>query len=129
MSDLFPKPPVAPGGDPESTEYLDPSLAVREERHRWTLQTARWRARELAEAIFGDDVPVSLEPGPPGSAAPLVFRGSLRLSVPFDGLARHRIKERLFTSFAAEDPVLSRVPLLYMFDVDPCRIGAGEGGL
>jgi len=125
MSDLFPQPPIPPGGDPETTEYLHPSLDVREEQHWWTLQTARWRARELAEAIFGDDVPVSLDPWPRGSAVPLVFRGSLRLSVPFDGLARHRKRERLFTSCAADDPVLSKVPLLYMFDPDPCRITVG----
>jgi hypothetical protein len=128
MNDLFPKPPVLPGGDPEVTEFLDPFLDVQEERHRWTLQAVRWRAQELAEAIFGDDVPVSLEPGPAGSAAPLVFHGFLRLSVPFEGLAHHRTRERLFTSCAADDPVLSSIPMLYVFDPDPLRVRSGVTG-
>jgi hypothetical protein len=128
MNELFPKPAVSPGADPEDTEFLDPFLEVREERQRWTLQAVRWRSRELAEAIFGEDVPVSVEPGPVGSAVPLVFRGLLRLSVPFEGLAHHRARERLFIACAADDPVLSTIPMLYVFDPDPLRVGSGVSG-
>jgi hypothetical protein len=128
MSGLFPRLAVPPGGDRESTEFLDPFLEVREERQGWTLQAVRWRARELAEAIFGDDVPVSVEPGPAGSSARLVFQGLLRLSVPFEGLAHHRARECLFTACAADDPVLSAVPVIYVFDPDPLRVGSGVSG-
>jgi hypothetical protein len=120
MSELFPGPPVPPGGDPESTESIDHSVAEREVRSRWTLQTARWRARELAEAVFGEDVPVRVEQRVPGASGH-AFRALLRLSVPFRSLEQHRSMERVFTACAADDPVLSRVPLIYVFDPDPDR--------
>lgn len=121
MSELFPGPPVPPGGDPEGTEHVDHSVAEREARFRWTLQTARWRTRELAEAVFGEDVPVRVEQRVVGASGPHAFRALLRLTVPFRGLENHRSMERVFTACAAHDPVLSRVPLIYVFDPDPDR--------
>jgi len=121
MSALFPQAPVPPGGDPETTEYIDHSVSEREARSRWTLQTARWRARDLAEAVFGEDVPVRVEQRAPGAAGPYAFRALLRLAVPFRSLEHHRSMERVFTACAADDPVLSLVPLIYVFDPDPDR--------
>jgi hypothetical protein len=42
-------------------------------------------------------------------------RGVLVLSVPFSDLERHRVREGRFMAAAAADPVLGRVPLLYVF--------------
>lgn len=119
MSELFPHPPTPSWGDSERTEHVDLTRDVRESRYRWMLQSARWRARELAETIFGRAVPSRLEGVRGSGARALAFHGLLRLRVPFGGLEQHRRRERLFTASAAEDPVLSRVPLVYLFDPVP----------
>lgn len=124
MNELVPRPPLLPGGDPERTEHLDPNREIRESRYRWTLQSARWRARELAETIFDGEVAVRLQSESlgAGAAGGFPFRGLLHLDVPFHDLELHRVRERIFTACAGDDPVLSRVPFLFVFNPDPDRV-------
>lgn len=130
MNEFVPRPPLLPGGEPERTEHLDPNREVRESRYRWSLQSARWRARELAESIFDGNVAVRVQSGSVGAGASgaFPFRGLLHLDVPFRGLELHRVRERVFTACAAHDPVLSRVPFLFVFNPDPHRVGDGDRG-
>lgn len=126
MSELFPRRPTGPEGDPERTEHLDRSRELQEARARWTLGTARWRARELAETIFGGEVSVRLPAASAdaGAGGSFPFRGLLHLDVPFRDLEAHRSRERVFLACAGADPVLSRVPFLYVFRPDPQREGS-----
>lgn len=121
MSELFPGPHLPSGDDFENMELVDRSLAEREARSHWMLQTARWRARELAEAIFGEEVPVRVAQTAPSATGPYAYRALVKLAVPFRDLEHHRSLERIFTACAAADPVLSGVPLIYVFDPDPDR--------
>lgn len=125
MSELFPRPPAGPGVDPEPTEHLDRSREVRESRYRWILGAARWRAHALAEIVFGGEVSVRLPAGSAEAAASghYPFRGLLHMDVPFLDLEVHRSRERIFLACAGADPVLSRVPFLYVFRPDPAREG------
>jgi len=109
------------GGDdptPESTEHLDPFLARRIEARPWELRSAQWTAWVLAEIAFGEGIKVSLvgRPGYPD------FRGLLYLSVPFRDLADHNTRQSLFLNWAGRDPVLSRVPLVYVFEPNPVPV-------
>ena len=123
MSELFPRPLQGPEGGPEPTEHLDRSREVRESRVRWTLGAARWRARELAETVFGGEVSVQLPDASTavGGGGRFPFRGLLHLEVPFEDLEAHRFREQVFLACAGADPVLSRVPFLYVFRPDPRR--------
>jgi hypothetical protein len=47
------------------------------------------------------------------------FRGLLSVTVPFRSLADHRAREHLFLSWASRDPILARVPLIFVFDPAP----------
>ena len=109
--------PLEEDGEPWSS-LVDPTLAREEERGRWEARAAQWRARALAEAIFGGEVEASLA----GHTTRGPFRGLLHLRVPFPrvegpdaGLAEHRAREAAFLSAAARDPVLVQVPFLYVF--------------
>jgi hypothetical protein len=42
------------------------------------------------------------------------IRGLLCLDVPFDDLEAHRTRESAFLASAAADPLLSRIPLVYV---------------
>jgi hypothetical protein len=115
MDEIFNPPDVGFGPGSETTEHVDPFLARRVERHPWELRTAEYRAWGLAQLAFGRDVRVSLagRPGYPN------FRGLLYLSVPFRDLPDHNARQSLFLSWAGADPVLSRVPLVFVFEPDP----------
>ena len=77
----------------------------------WSVRTAQWRARELAEAIFGDAVAAQLM----GASQRGAFRGMLHLHVPFFDLDVHRARESRFAACAAADPVLSQVSFVFVF--------------
>lgn len=135
MSEWFPFADAGRTGhdEPEHTEYVDPTRALEETRRRWEVRSAQWRARALAEAIFGGDVRVRLQGA---GAARGLLRGMLHMDVPFDDLDVHRWRERVFRACAADDPLLARVPLVYVFRprmagtphrADPSR-AAGSGG-
>jgi hypothetical protein len=104
--------------DPETSESVDPFLARQVERKPWELRAAQWRARLLAEMAFGGEVEVSLV-GRPGFPT---FRGLLYVSVPFLDLLDHNQRQSLFLGWAGEDPVLRRVPLVFVFEPKPLMV-------
>ncbi len=118
MDEVFQPPRGGPFPDPESTEYVDPFLARRVEARPWELRSAQWRAWALAEVAFGRNVEVSLV-GRPGHSS---FRGLLYLTVPFRDLVDHKRRESLFLSWAGQDLILSRVPLVFVFEPNPALV-------
>lgn len=116
MDELVPRTPWTGEGEKETTVHLDPLLERRVETRPWELRAAQWRAWALAEAAFGVGVRLSLSRagGPPDT-----FRGLLNLAVPFRDLRDHRERERLFLAWAHRDPVLERVPFVFVFEPVP----------
>lgn len=110
--------PRRPWGGDERGDRPDTTLQVRptaEERQlRLEVQAARWRAIELARDNFGEAARGTVI----GIRGDGPWRGLLRLSVPFDALGPHRSREARFLALAAADPVLTRVPLLFVFTPD-----------
>lgn len=115
MDELFFPGKKPPPGEPQGTVHLDPLLERRLEQNPWEVRSARWRAWSLAEMVFGKEVRVSLA----GHGGHDVFRGILNLSVPFRSIEDHRFREQVFLSWAGQDPILSRVPLVFIFHPDP----------
>jgi hypothetical protein len=110
--------PLRPEGGGERSDRPDAPLQERlseEERlGRIEVRAAQWKALELARAVFGKEVGVAmigLRPRGP-------LRGLLRLDVPFDSLERHREREGVFLSLVGQDPLLARVPLVYVVGPD-----------
>ena len=103
--------------DPEHTTFVDPTRELEVVRRRWEVRSAEWRAVALAEAVFGRPVRASVRGGDPAGRG--FFRGLLRLEVPFRELELHRWREEVFRACAARDPVLTRVPLVYVFVPEP----------
>ncbi len=116
MSDdfFFPRPPTFPG-DEEEIVTLDPLLERRLERNPWQVRAAQWRAWALAEAAFGEGVRTSLS----GRGGYNAFRGLLTVTVPFRGMDDHRNRESLFMAWVSRDPVLTRVPFVFLFEPVP----------
>lgn len=105
--------PVGPGAflEPEHPQLLQRPLSPAEMRARWEVRAAQWRAREIAELVFGGvsaSSLIGLRPHGP-------LRGLLELEIPFGGLESHREREARFMAAVAADPVLERVPLVYVF--------------
>jgi hypothetical protein len=115
MDEIFNNSPGGQTPEPEATQHIDPFLARRVETRPWELRSAQWRAWVLAEMTFGEKVAVSLV-GRPGYKN---FRGLLYLRVPFRDLDDHTARQSLFLSWAGIDPVLSRVPLVFVFEPNP----------
>ncbi|MEJ2203608.1 MAG: hypothetical protein P8170_05825 [Gemmatimonadota bacterium] len=115
MSSLI---PLRPDGGDERSDRPDAPLQERlteEERlGRIEVRAAQWKAVELARMVFGQEVGVAMvglrHRGP--------LRGLLRLDVPFDSLERHREREGMFLSLVGRDPLLTRVPLVYILGPD-----------
>ena len=119
MDELFPSRARDIPAEPQGTAHLDPLLERRLERRPWELRSAQWRAWELAEMAFGSGVRVTLA----GQGGYDAFRGILNLTVPFGRIEDHWTREGQFMAWAREDPILSRVPLVFIFHPDP--VGAG----
>ena len=85
------------------------------ERARWEVRAAQWRARELAEAIFGRVGHMAMI----GLRANGPIRGLLHLQVPFTNLEAHRTREDRFLAVVGADPVLARVQLVYVVGPEP----------
>jgi hypothetical protein len=118
LDDLFrPGTPDSPGKDEEMVA-LDPLLERRLDRQPWRIRSAQWRAWTLAEAAFGEGVTTHLA----GKAGFDVFRGLLTLRVPFRDLQDHRHRETLFLSWAERDPILTRIPFIFIFQPDPVTV-------
>ena len=115
MDEIFNPTAGGHGPDPEAREHVDPFFARRVETRPWELRSAQFRAWSLAEGAFGGGVVVSMvgRPGYPD------FRGLLYLAIPFRDLADHNARQSLFLSWAGEDPVLSRVPMVFVFEPQP----------
>lgn len=118
MDEFFHPPKGGPAQPHEEMEHVDPFLSRRVETRPWELRSAQYRAWALAAVTFGPEVSVSLvgRPGYPD------FRGLLHLSVPFLDLEDHTRREALFLSWAGADPVLSRVPLIFVFEPHPSSV-------
>lgn len=111
MSGFVPSRPRGEGSRDEPTTLFDPRLQEAWQEQRWELRAAQWRAFALAERIFGTGVRASLSGGPLEGS----FRALLHLDVPFDCIDRHRDREARFAAAAGMDPVLTSVPLIYVF--------------
>jgi hypothetical protein len=77
----------------------------------------------LAEAAFGRVVQVAMS----GGVLDGPFLALLDLQVPFDDLDRHREREACFTAMAGADPVLRRVPLIYVLSAAPAAAPVPPG--
>jgi hypothetical protein len=108
--------PFARGGlpEPDHPRLLQRPHSLSEQRARWEVRAAQWRARELAELVFGvvsESALSALRPHGP-------LRGLLRLRVPFSDLALHREREARFMAAVESDPVLARIRLVYVIAPD-----------
>lgn len=114
MSPFLPFRPADLPGDPESTSIQDPRRETEQHRLRWEIRAAQWRALEIARSLWGEEVATSLS----GYPARGGFHGLLELEVPHGGdfdLETHRELEARFIHIAGLDPLLARVPLVYIF--------------
>lgn len=111
-------PPSPPGGyvDPDHPRLQERPLSPAEQRARWEVRAAQWRARELAEAVFGSVSAMGITAI--RSSGPL--RGLMRLDVPFHDLEVHSTLEARFMAAVEADPLLAHVRLVYVFGPDPC---------
>ncbi len=115
MDDWWTPSPAWHPPDLEATEHVDPFLDRFVEARPWELRSAQWRARAFAEMAFGGEVAARLV-GRPGYRS---FRGLLYLTVPFRTLEHHTERQSLFLSWAENDPILSQVSLVYVFEPEP----------
>jgi hypothetical protein len=104
--------------DPDHPALGQRARSPAETRARWEVRAAQWRARELAEVVFGSVTSMGIS----GIRGDGLLRGLLRLEVPFTGLEDHREREARFLSAVEDDPVLGGVRLLYVIGPD-----AGSG--
>jgi hypothetical protein len=114
---FFPRPAHRPE-DPEGIVHIDPLLERRLERNPWEVRSAQWRAWALAEEAFGEGVRTYLA----GRGGYRPFQGLLTISVPFRTLQDHRHRESLFLAWASRDPVLTRVPFVFIFAPAPVEV-------
>jgi len=106
--------PTRPWGGDERSDRPETRLqGIRSDSEvlgRWEVRAAQFRALELAREAFGHTAR--------GSLMALRHRGDIRgllcLDVPFDDLDAHRRRESTFLALAAADPLLSRIPLVYV---------------
>jgi hypothetical protein len=111
MMSLVPEPIThASLPEPEHPRLLQRPHSLAERRARWEVRAAQWRARELAEMVFGGITGSSLT-----GLRQDGLRGLLRLDVPFEDLDAQRDREARFMAAVELDPVLTRVRLVYVF--------------
>jgi len=103
----LPGPREAPKA-PESS--LQQILTEEERLARWEVRAAQYRAHELALEAFGAPVRMHLM----GLRIRGDMRGLLEMGVPFRDLSEHRSREARFLAAVGADPLLSRVPLVYV---------------
>lgn len=115
MSAFLPARPPGVPGDRDDPRLQQRPLSPAERRARREVRAAQWRARELAEAVFGEVAGMGVS----GIRASGPLRGLLRLDVPFVGLEVHRVREARFMAAVESDPLLSHVPLVYVFGAEP----------
>lgn len=111
MSPLLPERPRGPAAEPDHPRLQQRPLSPAERRARWEVRAAQWRAREIAEAVFGRVAATTLLGLRPHGE----LRGLLHLEVPLPDLDVHRARERVFLAAVRDDPLLARIPLVYVF--------------
>ena len=114
MTSFLPSPRGQPASEPHHSTLGLRERSAAEIRARWEVRAAQWRARELAEFVFGSVSAMGLS----GIRGEGVLRGLLSLQVPFAGLEDHRQREARFLSAVAADPVLAGVALVYVIGPD-----------
>lgn len=107
---LVPSRPHPHGPDPEHPALGQRDLTREERRQLDAVRVAHWRARELAVHVFGSVARSALLGG--RSTGPI--RAILRLDVPFEDLSAHRDRERIFFASVRSDPLLARIPFVYV---------------
>lgn len=115
MSAFLPLRPPGADAEHDHPRLQQRPLSPAERRARWEVRAAQWRARELAETVFGDVVGMGVS----GIRAEGPLRGLLRLDVPFEDLDVHRARERRFMAAVESDPLLSYVRMVYVFGPAP----------
>lgn len=110
MSALVPRSADGLLPEPEYPRLQQPPRSDSERRASWEVTAARWRACELAQAVFGRVAASALVSPKAGGH----LRGLLRLEVPFEGLREHRELEARFLAAVEADPVLTHVRLVYV---------------
>ena len=90
--------------EPDHPRLQQQPGARAEQRARWEVRAAQWRARELAEAVFGRVGRTAVMGMRPEGAV----RGMMELAIPLGTLEAHREREVLFMALAARDPILDR---------------------
>lgn len=105
-------PPRPSGRDvPESPDSSLGQILTEQERvARWEVRAAQYRAHELALEAFGGPVRTHLM----GLRTRGAMRGLLEMGVPFRDLPGHRVREARFLAAVGSDPLLARVPLVYV---------------
>jgi len=110
--------PRRPGGGDDRSDRPEPHLlgvlSEAERIGRWEVRAAQWRAIELARLAFGAEARGFMI----GLRARGALRGLMRLDVPFEGLDEHRRREAHFLGLVGADPLLARVPLVYVVGPD-----------
>lgn len=100
--------------EPDHPRLLQRPHSIAEQKARWEVRAAQWRARELAEVVFGVVGESSLLALRPDG----MLRGLLRLNVPFVDLPAYRAREARFMAAVESDPILSRIRLVYVIAPD-----------
>lgn len=106
--------PTRQGGfEPEAdhARLLQRPPSPAERRARWEVHAAHWRARALAETVFGSVASSRLT----AIRASGPLRGLVRLDVPVPDLVSHHDRESRFAAAVEADPLLARIPLVYVF--------------
>jgi len=114
MNAFAPSNAFGPEPDPDHPQLRQRPMSPAEQRARWQVRAAQWRAHELAEHIFGAVSAIGLS----GVRGQGPFRGLLRLEVPFVDLGVHREREARFLSAVGDDPVFADVPLVFIIGPD-----------
>lgn len=110
-------PPLLDGRDERGDRPAAGLLEILTEEQRlgrWEVRAAEWRALELARSAFGPEVRASLL----GMRDRGALRGLLKLDVPFVDLELHREREAAFLGMVWADPLMARVPLVFVLGPD-----------
>lgn len=110
--------PKRPGGGDDRSDRPEPHflgvLTEAERIGRWEVRAAQWRALQLARHAFGSEATASMI----GLRHHGAMRGLMKLDVPFEDLDEHRRREAHFLGLVHADPLLARVPLVYVVGPD-----------
>ena len=90
--------------------YLQTSEPAERQQARREVRAAAWRAREIAEVVFGHVSESSLV----GLRSDGPLRGLMRLDVPFVNLRMHEDRQAQFMAAVDRDPILERMSLVYV---------------